>query len=139
ASSYAGAELFTGNNLIAMAWADRPITTRQVLRNWTAVYAANFAGAAVMAVLVHWSGILDPSAGALGRTAAGIARAKAELRFSPAFFRGALCNALVCLALWICLAAHDVASKILATVFPISAFVALGFEHSVANMYLIPV
>jgi formate/nitrite transporter len=103
-----------------------------------AVYAANFAGAAVMALLVHWSGILELSGGAFGRTAVAIARAKAELGFAPAFFRGILCNALVCLAVWICLAAHDVAGKILAILIPISAFVALGFEHSVANMYLIP-
>lgn len=134
----AGAELFTGNNLIVMAWADRRITGRQLLGNWLAVYLANFVGAAAMALLVHWSGILELSGGASGRTAAAIARAKAELGFAPAFFRGVLCNALVCLAVWICLAAHDVAGKILAIVIPISAFVALGFEHSVANMYLIP-
>jgi formate transporter len=91
-----------------------------------------------MALLVHWSGILDLSGGASGRTAVAIARAKAELGFAPAFFRGVLCNALVCLAVWICLAAHDFAGKILAIIIPISAFVALGFEHSVANMYLIP-
>lgn len=134
----AGAELFTGNNLIVMAWADRRISGRQLLRNWVAVYLANFVGAVVMALLVHWSGILDLSGGAAGRTAAAIARAKAELGFGPAFFRGVLCNALVCLAVWICLAAHDVGGKILAIIIPISAFVALGFEHSVANMYLIP-
>lgn len=134
----AGAELFTGNNLIVMAWADRRITARQLLRNWVAVYAANLIGAAAMALLVHWSGILELSGSASGRTAIAIARAKAELGFAPAFFRGILCNALVCLAVWICLAAHDVAGKILAIVIPISAFVALGFEHSVANMYLIP-
>jgi len=134
----AGGELFTGNNLIVMAWADRRITFRQLLRNWTVVYMANFVGAAVMAPLVHWSGVLDLSGGTFGHTAVAIARGKAELGFGPAFFRGVLCNALVCLAVWTCFAAHDVAGKILAIVFPISAFVALGFEHSVANMYLIP-
>ena len=133
-----GAELFTGNNLIVMAWADRRITGRKLLGNWVTVYLANFVGAAATALLVHWSGILELSGGASGHTAAAIARAKAELGLGPAFIRGILCNALVCLAVWICLAAHDVAGKILAIVIPISAFVALGFEHSVANMYLIP-
>jgi len=134
----AGAELFTGNNLIVMAWADRRITFGQLLRNWALVYLANFVGAAVMAALVHWSGVMDLSGGAFRHTAIAIAGAKAQLGFGPAFFRGVLCNTLVCLAVWICVAAHDVAGKILAIVFPISAFVALGFEHSVANMYLIP-
>ncbi len=83
--------------------------------------------------------MLDTNGGAVGETAAGIARAKLELDFSTAFFRGVLCNTLVCLAVWLCFAARQVTGKILAIVFPISAFVALGFEHSVANMYLIPI
>ena len=135
----AGAELFTGNNLIVIAWADGRIGTASLLRNWALVYAANFAGAVGAALLVHWSGILGNSGGAVGRTAIAIARGKVELGFAEAFFRGVLCNALVCLAVWLCLAAHDVAGKVLAIVFPISAFVALGLEHSVANMYLIPI
>lgn len=134
-----GAELFTGNNLIVMAWAERKITTAQLLRNWWLVYLANLVGALGTAVMVHWSDTLALADGAVGQSAIRIAEAKVGLAFGEAFFRGVLCNVLVCLAVWLCFAAHDVASKILAIVFPISAFVALGFEHSVANMYLIPV
>ena len=85
------------------------------------------------------AGALDLNGGEVGETAAGIARAKLDLDFSTAFFRGVLCNTLVCLAVWLCIAARRVTGKILAIVFPIFAFVALGFEHSVANMYLIPI
>ena len=134
-----GAELFTGNNLIVMAWADRRITTARLLRNWILVYAANFAGALATAVLLLWSGTLDAGGGAVGATAARIAAAKLELGFGEAFVRGMLCNVLVCLAVWLCFASHRVSGKILCILFPITAFVALGFEHCVANMYLIPV
>jgi formate/nitrite transporter len=135
----AGAELFTGNNLIVLAWVDSRIRTTELLHNWALVYGANFVGAVGAALLVHWSGVLDNFGGAAGRTAIAIAKGKIELGFAAAFFRGVLCNALVCLAVWLCLAARDVTGKIAAIVFPISAFVALGFEHSIANMYLIPV
>jgi formate/nitrite transporter len=134
-----GAELFTGNNLIVMAWADRRITTLQLLRNWLLVYVANFAGALGCALMVTWSGTLGLGDGEVAATAMRIAQAKVALGFAEAFFSGVLCNTLVCLAVWLCFAAHSVADKILAIVLPISAFVALGFEHSVANMYLIPV
>ena len=134
----AGAELFTGNNLIVMAWADRKVTTIQLLRNWTLVYIANLIGAVGAAVLVYWSGTLSIGGGAVADTALNIAVAKVNINPYQAFVRGILCNALVCLAVWLCFAARDVASKILAIIFPISAFVALGFEHSVANMYFIP-
>jgi formate/nitrite transporter len=134
-----GAELFTGNNLIVMAWAERRITSGQLARNWALVYLANLGGALGTAIMVHWSGAMTLGDGAVAATAVGIAEAKVALSFAEAFFRGVLCNTLVCLAVWLCFAAHDVASKVLAIVFPISAFVALGFEHSVANMYLIPI
>jgi len=134
-----GAELFTGNNLIVMAWAERKISLAQLLRNWTLVYVANFAGALGCALMVTWSGTLGMGDGAVAETAMVIGRAKVALGFGEAFFRGVLCNTLVCLAVWLCFAAHSVGGKILAIVLPISAFVALGFEHSVANMYLIPV
>ncbi len=134
-----GAELFTGNNLIVMAWADRKVTTAELLRNWAVVYVANFAGALVGVALFYLAGLLDMNDGAVGETAAAIAQAKLGLDFPTAFFRGVLCNTLVCLAVWLCFAARRVTGKILAIVFPISAFVALGFEHSVANMYLIPI
>ena len=134
-----GAELFTGNNLIVMAWADRKITTVQLLRNWFFVYLGNFVGALATALIVSWSVLFELGNGAVAETAIRIAEAKVNLSFDQAFIKGVLCNVLVCLALWLCFAAHTVASKILAIVFPVSAFVALGFEHSVANMYLIPV
>ena len=134
-----GAELFTGNNLIAMAWADRQVGTGRVLRNWLLVYVGNFAGALATAIAVLLSGTLELAGGAIAETATAIARAKLDLSWIEAFFRGVLCNALVCLAVWLCFAAHTVVGKIFAIVFPISAFVALGFEHSVANMYLIPI
>ena len=134
-----GAELFTGNNLIVMAWADKRITARQLLRNWTIVYIGNFIGAAGTAALVVLSGVLDLAGGAVGETAAMIAAGKLDLSLSEAFFRGVLCNVLVCLAVWLCFAARSVTDKILAIILPITAFVGLGFEHSVANMYVVPV
>jgi len=134
----AGAELFTGNNLIVMAWADGKITLVAMLRNWLLVYMGNFVGAVATAMIVHWSGILGLDGGAVGETAVAIAQGKVALPFTEAFFRAVLCNTLVCLAIWLCFAAHTVAGKILAIILPISAFVALGFEHSVANMYFIP-
>ena len=134
----AGAELFTGNNLIVMAWAEKKITTRQLLRNWSLVYLANFVGAGATALMVHYSGVLQLGGGGVAKTVVVIATAKDQLPFVEAVLRGLLCNALVCLAVWLCVAAHSVSGKILAILFPISAFVALGFEHSVANMYFLP-
>jgi len=135
----AGAELFTGNNLIVIAWVERKITTAQLFRNWSCVFIANLVGALVCAGLMSLSGLLDSAGGAVANTALGIAEGKVALTHLEAFVRGILCNALVCLAVWLCFAAHTVSGKILAILFPISAFVALGFEHSVANMYLISV
>jgi formate/nitrite transporter len=134
----AGAELFTGNNLLAMAWAGGKITTREVLRNWTIVCAANFAGAAGLALLVWLSNHPAMNGGAIARATLEIAAAKVAMPVVEAFFRGVLCNLLVCMAVWMALAGRSVIDKAVAIVFPISAFVAAGFEHSVANMYLIP-
>lgn len=134
-----GAELFTGNNLIVMAWADGRVGTRALLRNWGIVYLGNLIGALGMVCLVALSGTLGLGDGAVGATASGIAQAKVALDPLTAFVRGVLCNVLVCLAVWMCFAAHTVSGKVLAIVFPITAFVVLGFEHSVANMYLIPI
>ncbi len=133
-----GAELFTGNNFIVMAWAERKVSTTRLLRNWGLVYIANLIGAVGAATLMFWSGALSLGAGAVAETALNIAVYKINLDPLQAFVRGILCNALVCLAVWLCFAARDVASKVLAIIFPISAFVALGFEHCVANMYFIP-
>lgn len=134
----AGAELFTGNNLLVMAWASRYITTGELARNWLIVYLANFAGAIGLVVLVLVSRHSLMNGGAVGINAIKIAAAKAALPFWEAFFKGILCNILVCLAVWLALAGRSVTDKVYAIVFPISAFVAAGFEHSVANMYFIP-
>ncbi len=134
-----GAELFTGNSLIVLALADGKVTLAQLLRNWGIVYAGNLVGALATAVLVHLSGVLDTGGGAVGATAVAIAEGKLALAPLEAFARAILCNVLVCLAVWMCFAAHSVSGKVLVILFPITAFVALGFEHSVANMYLVPV
>ena len=134
----AGAELFTGNNLLAMGWADGCVSWREVLRNWAVVCAANFVGAAGLAVLVYFSGHWEMNDGAVGETYLKIAAAKAALPAWRAFFLGVLCNILVCMAVWMALAGRSVVDKFVAILFPISAFVAAGFEHSIANMYFFP-
>ena len=134
----AGAELFTGNNLLAMAWAAGRVSTREVLRNWVIVCTANLVGAVGLAVLVWLSGHLELNQGAVGQTVVRIATAKARLPVDQAFFAGVLCNALVCMAVWMALGGRSVTDKVLAIVFPITAFVAAGFEHSIANMYYFP-
>ena len=134
----AGAELFTGNNLLAMAWADGKISTLELLRNWVVVCIGNFIGAAGLALLVYLSRHPDMNQGAIAQEYLKIAEAKAALPFWTAFFKGMLCNTLVCMAVWMALAGRSVTDKVVAIVFPISAFVAAGFEHSVANMYFFP-
>ena len=135
----AGAELFTGNNLIAMAWAEGKVSTLEVLRNWAVVCTANFVGAAGLAVIVFLSGHLGMNGGAVALQAVKIAAAKAVLPGVEAFFLGVMCNILVCMALWMAFAGRSVVDKSVAIVFPISAFVAAGFEHSIANMYFFPI
>ena len=134
-----GAELFTGNNLIAMAWASGRVTTQQVMRNWGWVYLGNLVGAFGTAVLVWLADVHNMSDGAVGETMVRIARSKIALDPVSVLARGVLCNVLVCLAVWLCMGARSVTDKILAIVFPITAFVACGFEHSVANMYFLPI
>lgn len=135
----AGAELFTGNNLIAMAWAGRKVTTAKLLRNWIIVYFGNFVGAILTAYGMFLSQQYTFSNGALGLNVLNIAAAKTSLDFTQALVLGIFCNALVCLAVWLCMGARSTVDKIVAIIFPISAFVAAGFEHSIANMYFIPV
>jgi len=134
----ASAELFTGNNLLAMAWADGRISSYEVLRNWLLVCLANFVGAAGLALLVYASGHMGLNGGAVGQTVVKIALAKQDLSPVEAFFRGVLCNVLVCMAVWMAMAGRSVVDKAVAVVPPIMAFVAAGFEHSIANMYLMP-
>ena len=134
----AGAELFTGNNLIVMAWAGGKISLASLLRNWVVVYLGNLAGSLATAGLVFFSGQHLFGGRAVGLNALDIANAKCALAFGPALALGVLCNALVCLAVWLCYSARSVVDKIAAVIFPVTAFVAVGFEHSVANMYFIP-
>ncbi len=133
-----GAELFTGNNLIVMAWASGKVTGRALLRNWLIVYLGNFVGSFGTAVLVMLSQQYVFGGGLVGETALKIAVGKVNLGFGQAIALGVLCNALVCLAVWLTFSARSTTDKIAAIIFPISAFVAAGFEHSVANMYFIP-
>ena len=135
----AGAELFTGNNLIIMAWAGGKISTGKLWRNWIIVYLGNFAGSILTAYGMFLSGQYLFNKGAVGLNALNIAAAKTSLDFIPALVLGVFCNALVCLAVWLWMSARTTVDKIVAIIFPISAFVAAGFEHSVANMYFIPV
>jgi len=134
----AGAELFTGNNLIVMAWSSRKISNWQMLRNWLIVYLGNLVGAVATALIVFISMQFQMANGNVGLTALNIGLAKVHLGFFQALALGVLCNALVCLAVWLCFSARSTLDKIAAIIFPISAFVAAGFEHCVANMYFIP-
>jgi formate transporter len=134
----AGAELFTGNNLIVMACVSRKISIQRLLRNWIIVFCGNFAGSLFVMWLVSQSGQWTSSGAAVGVKALMIANGKVNLTFVEALSRGILCNILVCLAVWLCFSCRSVTDKVLAIIFPITAFVALGFEHSVANMYFVP-
>ena len=134
----AGAELFTGNNLVAMAWASRLISTRDLMRNWLLTYLGNVIGCLGTVLFVAWADIASLGGGAVGETALQIARGKAGLSLGEAFARGVLCNALVCLAVWLAMGGRSVSDKILAILFPITAFVAIGLEHSIANWFFLP-
>jgi len=134
----AGAELFTGNNLIVVAWVGGKLTLGQVMRNWVIVYFGNLVGSLGTAMLVYLAGQWTFADYHVGATALSIAAAKVNLSFTEGVARGILCNALVCLAVWLCMSGRSVVDKILAIVFPIAAFVASGFEHSIANMYFVP-
>lgn len=134
----AGAELFTGNNLLAMAWAAKKISTTEILKNWLLVSAANFIGGVGLALMVYWSGHTTMNNGLIAEKVISIAATKCTLPAVELFWRGALCNVLVCLAVWMAMACRTVTDKFFAIVLPISAFVAAGFEHSIANMYFIP-
>ncbi|MGD8751822.1 MAG: formate/nitrite family transporter [Anaerolineales bacterium] len=133
-----GSELFTGNNLIVMAFVSRKITFGQLLNNWGSVFVGNLVGSIMVVFLVYLSGQWTAGGGNVGVKALMIANGKVNLTFLEALSRGILCNILVCLAVYLCFSGRSVTDKILAILFPITAFVALGFEHSIANMYFIP-
>jgi formate/nitrite transporter len=135
----AGAELFTGNNLVISSVMSREITFGVMLRRWGLVFLANFIGSILLALLFYFSGLWKTANGALGASALALAIAKVNLSFGEALWRGIGCNWLVCLAVWMALAARQTISKIFAIFFPIMGFVAIGFEHCIANMYFIPV
>jgi len=133
-----GAELFTGNTLIAVSCLEKKSSWLNMLRNWFYVYIGNFIGSILIVVLILYSGQFDFSGGLLGGFTIKVAAYKTGLTFSKAFFMGILCNWLVCLAVWMAAAARDIAGKLIAIFFPIWLFITSGFEHSIANMYYIP-
>jgi formate/nitrite transporter len=134
----AGAELFTGNNLIVMAWASGKVTIRAVLLNWVLSFAGNFAGAFLTAALMFYTTQYTFGDGAVGLVAINTAHSKASLAFFPALTLGIMCNALVCIAVWMCFSARTNIDRVVTAVPPIAAFAAAGFEHCIANMYFIP-
>jgi formate transporter len=133
-----GAELFTGNNLIVIAWASGRVSTHTMLRNWTIVWFGNFVGALGLIVLVFFSHHLDMNDGRIGVSVLNTAAGKIRPDVVTLFFKGVLCNVLVCAAVWLAYAGRSVTDKIVAVILPISAFIAAGFEHCVANMYFLP-
>ena len=133
-----GAELFTGNNLIVMAWASGKVRTRDLLFNWATAFIGNFAGAFMTAVLMFFTTQYTFGGGAVGMMALTTASAKTSLEFVPAVALGIMCNALVCLAVWMCFSARTTVDRVVTIIPPITAFVAAGFEHSIANVYFIP-
>ncbi|MEJ2110297.1 MAG: formate/nitrite transporter family protein [Acidobacteriota bacterium] len=134
----AGAELFTGNNLIVMAWVSRKIRFRDVQRNWAIVFLGNTVGALITVLLIYFSGVWKLGGGSVGLRAIQIAAVKTDITWLECFVRGIMCNAMVCLAVWLCFSCRTTVDKIMSIIFPITAFVAMGFEHSVANLYFIP-
>jgi formate transporter len=133
-----GAELFTGNNLIVMAWASGKVSTRTVLRNWTIVWLGNFVGSLGLVILVFFSHHLDMNDGRIGLSVLDTAAGKIRPDMVTLFFKGVLCNVLVCAAVWLAYAGRSVTDKMVAVILPVSAFIAAGFEHCVANMYFLP-
>jgi formate/nitrite transporter len=134
----AGAELFTGNALMVASRASGKVRLSQLFQNWGMVYFANLVGSLLLVAVVFYSQFWALDAYKVGANALMIANAKVNLAFWPAFARGILCNTLVCLAVWLCFGARSTVDKVFAILFPITAFVACGFEHSIANMYFIP-
>jgi len=134
----AGAELFTGNNLMVSSVMSKEISFGTMMKRWGLVFIANFVGSLLVALLFFYSGLWKTGDSALGAAAVKIAYTKVHLTFSEALWRGIGCNWLVCLAVWMALAARQTIGKIFAIFFPVMAFVAMGFEHCIANMYFIP-
>lgn len=134
----AGANLFTGNNLITMAWAKQKITTKTMFYNWSIVFISNMLGAVSLALIVYFSGHIYMNNNGVAIAYLKMAEAKCSLPFYEAFLKGILCNILVCLAIWMATAGKSITDKIMAIIFPITLFVAAGFEHSIANLFIMP-
>lgn len=133
-----GAELFTGNNLVLIAALNKRVTWMELIRSWIIVYIGNFAGSILIAAFLYWGGTWALNGNLVGATALKVGASKVSLTFAQAFFRGILCNWLVCMAVWMAMSSKDVIGKLFAIYFPIMAFVASGFEHSIANMFFLP-
>jgi formate transporter len=134
----AGAELFTGNNLLVMGFFSRVVKLSQLLKNWGIVYIGNFIGSMSVVALMYYTNIWKTGSFGYAAKAVIIAAGKVNLTFVEGLTRGILCNALVCLAVWMCFGSRQIVSKIAAIIFPITTFIALGFEHSIANMFYLP-
>jgi formate transporter len=134
-----GAELFTGNNLITMAFMSKKVKLAGLLRNWGIVYAGNFVGSIITALIVFFGKQYTFGSNSIGLATLNIGNTKCGYSFIQAIALGIMCNALVCMAIWMCYSARTTTDKILAIIPPIACFVAAGFEHSVANMYFIPI
>jgi len=133
-----GAELFTGNNLIIMAYSSGKVSLGSLLKNWVIVYVGNFVGSILTAYIMFLTRQYTSGSGAIGLNILNIGESKTSLDFVQAIALGIMCNAMVCLAVWLCYSARTTTDRILSIIFPITGFVAAGFEHSVANMYFIP-
>ena len=133
-----GAELFTGNMLMVCALASKKITAGAMAKNWTLVWLGNLAGALVAVALVYFAHIADMNGGGVGNAMVSVAVSKVTPDWTTLFFKGILCNIFVCLAVWIGFATRTVVDKVIGILLPISAFVACGFEHCVANMFFLP-
>lgn len=134
----AGSELFTGNNLMVMAKFSGKISMRALLKNWVVVWVGNFAGSLLLVAIVFACGSASMNGDGVGNAMVSVATTKINLPWMTIFFRGILCNLLVCLAVWMGFAGKSVIDKIFTSIFPVMAFVACGFEHCVANMFFLP-
>lgn len=134
----AGAELYTGNNLMVIALFNKRISLMSLIRNWTIVFFGNFLGSLIIVMIMFFTGFYLQDDFLVGKRALMIASSKVELSVLQLVMKAILCNILVCLAVWMSMASKSITGKILSILFPITAFVAVGFEHSVANMYFIP-
>lgn len=132
---FSGSELFTGNNLMTMGLMDRKISLQGMLRNWIFIYLGNFVGSIILAYTVYKSQLVGKN---ILDFVLSVGTAKTSLSFQAALLRGILCNILVCLGVWVAAAGQDIVSRVFGMWFPVMLFVVSGYEHSVANMFFLP-